>query len=155
MTKAELIKSAEFLQQPSLKAAQEYEQKSEFLANEMNSKMIKRSDLNLLIGLENTAMMEDNHRNHVRFLSSVFFNFQPQVLVETVLWVFRAYRSHGFNLTYWPAQLSQWVELFKTNLSKETYTEIYPFYQWMIINQPAFVSESDNLIVEGETPSHG
>jgi hypothetical protein len=40
---------------------------------------------------------------------SLFGDYHPEVLVETVLWVFRAYRSHGFKLTYWPAQLDMWV----------------------------------------------
>jgi hypothetical protein len=105
-----------------------------------------RTDLDHLIGNENMAMMEDNHRNHARFMTSVFQVYQPVVLVETVLWVFRAYRSHGFQLTYWPAQLDQWVALLKVHLSPDAFQEIYPFYHWMLINQPTFVIESDKLI---------
>lgn len=155
MSKAALIASATALQQPSTQVAQEFEDKRELLAAEINRLMISRSDLNLLIGEGNTAMMEDNHRNHARFIASVFLDFQPPVLVETVLWVFRAYRSHGFHLTYWPAQLDQWVALFKTHLSPEAFKEIYPFYHWMIVNQPLFVMESDKLINLEELPSHG
>jgi hypothetical protein len=155
MSKSSLISSASLLKQPSVNVATEFESKRELLASEMNRLMIARSDLNLLIGEGNTAMMEDNHRNHGRFISSVLTNYQPEVLVETVLWVFRAYRSHGFHLTYWPAQLDQWVELFKTHLSQEAFNEIYPFYHWMIVNQPLFVMESDKMINTNETPSHG
>ena len=155
MSKSTLITSASALHQPSAQVALEFEGKRELLAAEMNRLMIARSDLNLLIGEGNIAMMEDNHRNHAQFLSSVFLNFQPQILVETVLWVFRVYRSHGFHLTYWPAQLDQWVELFKTHLSPEAFEEIYPFYQWMIVNQPSFVIESDKLINVHDMPSHG
>jgi hypothetical protein len=154
MGKQELIKSAGKLKQPSTSAANEFEEKSGFLAAEMNKIISSRSDLNKLIGSGNNSMMEDNHRNHARFMSSVFISFDPNVLVETVLWVFRAYRSHGFKLTYWPAQLDQWVELFKIHLSEKTFNEIYPFYNWMIINQPEFVAESDKLISGSETPSH-
>jgi hypothetical protein len=118
MTKKTLIESAESLKQPSPSSAKEFEGKAEFMAAEMN-----------------------------RFMSSVFLHFQPLVLVETLLWVYRAYRSHGFHLTYWPAQLNQWVELFKGELSSETYKEIYPFYHWMIVNQPVFVIESDKLLL--------
>jgi hypothetical protein len=151
MTKTNLLKSAEMLKQPS----HEFEEKRELLAAEMNLLMLSRNDLTLLVGEGNSSMMEDNHRNHARFMTSVFLDYQPQILVETVLWVFRAYRSHGFKLTYWPAQLDQWVELLKTHLTKETFKEIYPFYNWMIINQPAFVFESDKLVITGESPSHG
>ena len=144
MNKSDLIKSAEKLQQPSQAASNEFEEKRELLAAEMNRLMTSRDDLAQLVGEGNILMMEDNHRNHARFMSTVFLYFEPEVLVETVLWVFRAYRSHGFQLTYWPAQLDNWVELFKTHLSAETFKEIYPFYNWMIVNQPVFVLESDH-----------
>lgn len=155
MTKEDLIRTASGLKQPSEKAAKEFFEKKELLAEEMNRIMASRKDLNALIGNENLSMMEENHRNHARFISSVFLHYVPEVLVETVLWVFRAYRSHGFNLTYWPAQLDQWVEIFKTHISKETFDEIYPFYNWMIINQPIFVTESDKIIINDNTPKHG
>lgn len=143
MSKEMLLALAETLIQPSAVSASEFEAKSEMLAAEVNRLMGARSDLVHLIGEGNISMMEDNHRNHTRFMSSVFLNYQPVILVETVLWVFRAYRSHGFHLTYWPAQLDQWVQILKLHLTPEAYQEIYPFYHWMIINQPAFVSESD------------
>jgi len=38
------------------------------------------------------------------------------------------------------------MELFKVHLSPETFNEIYPFYHWMIINQPVFAMESDKAI---------
>ena len=155
MKKEQLIVSAELLVQPSASSASEFDKQCDLLAAEMNRILSARPDLNALIGEGNLSMMEENHRNHVRFLSSVFHHYEPAVLVETVLWVFRAYRAHGFHLTYWPAQLDQWVELFKTHLSPDAFGEIYPFYHWMIINQPLFVIESDKLIMTGEIPSHG
>lgn len=148
MKKDHLIASAEELKQPSAITAEEFEEKSDFLASEMNRLMGLRADLVKLIGDGNSAMMEDNHRNHARFMSSEFHLFQPVVLVETVLWVFRAYRTHGFHLTYWPAQLDQWIVLFKVHLSPVAFKEIYPFYNWMIVNQPAFVIESDKEILQ-------
>lgn len=154
MKKSFLVETAEQLIQPSQKSAMEYEQKSEQIAAEMNSIMSERKDLEKLIGNNNQAMMEDNHRNHARFLSSVFNSYNPQVLVETVLWVFRAYRSHGFQLTYWPAQLDLWVKLLKKNLSPEAFVEIYPFYNWMLINQAGFVLESEKLSDTDKIPLH-
>jgi len=147
MSKDQLLISAGKLVQPSAASAEEFEKKREKLAAEMNRLMGARLDLTALIGEGNLTMMEDNHRNHVRFLSSVFHAYDPGVLVETVHWVFRAYRLHGFQLTYWPAQLGQWVELLKTHLSAEAFREIYPFYHWMIVNIPLFVMESDNLVM--------
>ncbi|MBS4060207.1 MAG: hypothetical protein KG029_07405 [Bacteroidetes bacterium] len=146
MNKEFLIKTAEKLSQPSAAAATEFSEKAEGMAVLINNRFKKRSDLNMLIGEGNLDMMMDNHRNHMRFLTSVFKHFEPEVLVETVLWVFRAYRSHGFKLTYWPAQLDAWVEIFKTELSPSAYAEIYPFYDWMIIHNPIFAKVSDELL---------
>jgi len=68
------------------------------------------------------------------------------VLVETVLWVYRAYRSHGFRLTYWPAQLNAWMVVLKAQLSEDTFREIHPLYNWFIVNQAAFVRLTDDEV---------
>jgi hypothetical protein len=68
------------------------------------------------------------------------------VLVETILWVFRAYRSHGFHTNYWAAQLNSWIEILRNELSEEAYTEIYPYYEWMQVNIPLFVLFSDEKL---------
>lgn len=154
MTREALLASATKLLQPSKSAADEYAQKSERLAAEMNRSMGARSDVDYMIA-GNLAMMEDNHRNHARFIESLFYAYDPAVLVDTVLWVFRAYRSHGFQLTYWPAQLDTWVEVLRRELSPQSMEEVYPFYRWMIINQPAFVLLSDSaLSAERPAPKH-
>ncbi|MFW5657234.1 MAG: hypothetical protein ACOC31_03325 [Bacteroidota bacterium] len=146
MIKRTLLKTAGNLAQPSVEAAKEFEEKQDFIVHEMNTLMNKRPDLKKLIGENNSAMMEDNHRNQYRFFVSLFRDYNPDTLVETVLWVYRAYRSHGFRLTYWPAQLDQWLGLFKAHFSEKTYAEIYPFYHWMIIHQASFASLTDDSI---------
>jgi hypothetical protein len=151
MTREALLASATKLLQPSKSAAAEYAQKSERLAAEMNRSMGARPDVDYMVA-GNLAMMEDNHRNHARFIESLFYAYDPAVLVDTVLWVFRAYRSHGFQLTYWPAQLDTWVEVLRRELSPQSMEEVYPFYRWMIINQPAFVMLSDSAL-PAETPT--
>lgn len=144
MNRAYLVDTASTLRQPGSDAREAYTNASEKLASEVSQRMMARPDLEKLIGgSENLEMMLDNHRNHARFFSSLFDHYIPEVLVDTVIWVFRAYRSHGFNLTYWPAQLDSWVEVLKTNLTLEAYNEIYPFYHWMIVNNPVFAALSE------------
>ena len=75
----------------------------------------------------NRLMTEDNNRNFSRFMESVFNHYQAEVLVETVLWVFRAYRSHGFQTTYWPANLNTWIEILKKEMSEKAFEAIYFF----------------------------
>ncbi|MEI6703632.1 MAG: hypothetical protein WCL71_08865 [Deltaproteobacteria bacterium] len=154
MTKEELLSSAGLLIQPSKQVSAEYGRKREQLAADMNRIMGERPDIEYMVG-GNRAMMDDNHRNHARFLESLFSLYSPSEFVETVIWVFRAYRSHGFQLTYWPAQLDTWVELLRSELSPEAMDEIYPFYRWMIVNQHSFVLLSDSFVpADAAVPKH-
>ncbi|MDT8441359.1 MAG: hypothetical protein RQ723_06830 [Desulfuromonadales bacterium] len=154
MNRESLLDSAAHLQQPSVEAAAEFAAQSMRLAEEVNRVMAGRPDVLRLVGEDNLAMMYDNHRNHARFMASLFQGYEPQVLVETVLWVFRAYLAHGFSLAYWPAQLDTWVELFRTELSEETFADISPFYHWLIIHQPQFVALAEGQKPEEPEPAH-
>lgn len=154
MNRENLLDSAAHLQQPSVEAAAEFDAKALRLAEEINRQMAARADVLRLVGEDNLAMMFDNHRNHARFMVSLFRGYDPKVLVETVLWVFRAYLAHGFSLAYWPAQLDTWVELFRTELSDATFSEIYPFYHWLIIHQPQFVALAAEQGTASSPPAH-
>ncbi len=138
MQRIDLIKTAEKLQQVSPKSTAEYSSKKDHLVDLINKKMESRADLLEMVGAGNVEMMKDNHANHARFLESIFVLHSPEVLVDTVLWVFRAYRSRNFSSTYWAAQLNTWIELYKKELSPECYQEIYPYYNWMQIHIPTF-----------------
>ncbi len=146
MDKNHLLETANKLKQVSDYAAQEYAKKEEQLIFQMNKLMLERSDIESLVGNNNVKMMQDNHANHVRFIASILKNNNPDVLVETILWVFRAYRSHGFSSNYWSAQLNTWMQIFKIELSTETYNEVLPLYEWMQINIPVFVKVSDEKL---------
>ncbi len=155
MTREELIASARMLHQPSSEAVAEYARHRDAMASEINRLMKSRTDIDYMVG-GNISMMEDNHRNHARFMESLMALYSPEVLVDTVLWVFRAYRAHGFQLTYWPAQLDTWVDVLRSHLSADAFKEIYPFYHWMIVHQAAFVSLSDQALQGPETHAgHG
>ena len=133
-----LIKTAEELKQVSKKSAAEFGLKKDGLVVMMNKRMEARPDLLEMVGAGNVEMMRDNHANHARFLESVFNQHSPEILVDTILWVFRAYRSRSFSSTYWAAQLNGWIEIYKNELSAECFQEIYPYYNWMQINIPIF-----------------
>lgn len=143
MNREQLIESAKGLIQISEESLNEYTQKREGLVAALNQRMEQREDAAMLVGERNLNMMKDNHHNHSRFIESMLRQFEPEVLVDTVLWVYRAYRSHGFNLTYWPAQLNGWIEVMKPALSCQAQQEILPLYEWMILHQPDFVALSD------------
>ena len=141
-----LLKTAASLKPVGAVSAVEYKHKTEQLVAQMNILMLNKPDVEILIGKDNKSMMQDNHANHARFMYSVFSNYNPEVLVETVLWVFRAYRSHGFTTNYWATQFNTWINLLKEVLTPESYSEIYPYYEWMQINIPVFVKISDEKL---------
>lgn len=141
-----LLETAQQLKQVSVKTAEEYHQNAEQLIAKMNTLMIERPDIEDLVGANNINMMKDNHANHVRFIASILKNYNADVLVDTVLWVFRAYRSHGFTTNYWAAQLNTWMTIIKEVLSPESFVEVYPYYEWMQINIPLFVKVSDEKL---------
>lgn len=151
MNRNELLASAEKIEQVSGLTYQEYLKKGELLIGKMNVLMLERSDLVHLIGENNVEMMKDNHANHVRFIASILKNYNAEVLMDTVLWVFRAYRSHGFTTNYWAAQLNAWIIIMKESLSPEAYQEVYPLYEWMQIHIPVFVKLSDEDLSESKS----
>lgn len=132
-------------------ASGEYLNKSEILVAKMNAVMLSRTDINSLIGEDNLSMMKDNHANHARFIASVLLHRNDTVLIETVLWVFTAYRSHGFTTNYWAAQLNTWIAVIKEDLSAESFREIYPYYEWMLVNIPVFVALSNDKLDDNKS----
>jgi hypothetical protein len=138
MNKQELINKAAEIRTPSMNTANEFRKASAVIVAELNEIMRSRPDLEKLIGENNLDMMLDNHNNHARFMSALLADFSPAVLVDTVLWVFRAYKAHGFQPTYWPAQLNAWIQLLKKHLSPEALEEIIPIYNFLLTNQPYF-----------------
>ena len=143
MTRDDLVKKAVEVTPPSPDCAGEFQKKSGIMAAELDSLMLKRTDLEKLIGPDNQAMMSDNHSNHARFMASLLRDYRPEVLVDTILWVFRAYRAHGFHLTYWPAQLNAWLKVLEKHLSSESFQQVSQIYAFMIVNQPAFARLSN------------
>ncbi len=137
--KEHILDTAKELKPPEASFCREFEEKWEQLAAMGTRTLFERPDLDKLIGPDNQKMAEDNNRNFPRFMLSLFSDYKPEVFVETVLWVFRAYRSHGFKTTYWAANLNLWVEMLKKELSPGAFGQIYPFYAWLIINIPLFV----------------
>jgi hypothetical protein len=138
VTKERLIRTAGEIPPASSEAVAEYERNRDRLVAEVNRRMETRPDLEGLVGRENLDMMRDNHANHGRFVRTILKDFDPEVLVETVLWVFRAYRSRGFSDSYWAAQLNEWMAAMNAILSTESAAQIQPLYDWFIVHIPAF-----------------
>jgi hypothetical protein len=79
----------------------------------------------------------------LRFMDRMFHACEPEVLVQTALWVFRADRAHGLQTSYWPANLDTFVEIVRVRMSATAFVQLYPFLHWLIVNIPSFVQLSD------------
>lgn len=146
-----LVQAASKIPVANEKAVKEFHDKKDILIAEINKNIESRSDLNLLVGDGNIEMMKDNHANHVRFIHSILKNPNAGVLTDTVLWVFRAYRNHGFSSSYWAAQLNAWMVILKDKLTRESYEQIIPLYEWMQVNIPSFEKLSNYGIQRDST----
>lgn len=146
MEKSDLINSASKIVNVSEKSALEYEKNIPLLVSKMNASMLNREDIDAMIGENNQQMMQDNHANHAQFIASIFNHPNPEVLVETILWVFKAYRSRNFHSSYWAAQLNSWRNIISETLPAEAAKEILPLYHWMQINIPYFNELSDQKL---------
>lgn len=142
----QLLASAQKLTPPPEKACEEFSGKISMLVAQGNTIIAARPDLDRLVGADNREMAENNNSNFARFMESMFTEYDSATLVETVLWVFRAYRSHGFHTTYWSANLDTWKKMLEKELSEETFVSISPFYNWLIVNIPLFVKITDESL---------
>lgn len=153
--KDKLIRTAERLAIPGPEAIREFRKLRSSLSEECTRIFEQRSDIKQLIRDNNLAMAKDNNRNFARFMESIFTDFEPTLLVETVLWVFEAYRTHGFQTTYWAANLNIWVDVLKSRLSEKHFSQIYPLYNWFIINIPVFTLLTDHAVNDSPSSSTG
>ncbi|THB78739.1 MAG: hypothetical protein D6B25_03525 [Desulfobulbaceae bacterium] len=142
MTKDDLVSSAKSLEFQE-KAADDYSEKRGEMVSRVNSKMASRDDIDFLIGEANLEMMKDNHANHGLFIESMLHSYNPEVLVETIHWVFRAYKSRNFHDNYWAAQLNAWCMVIEDTLSEESAKAVLPLYHWMTVNIPQFNALSE------------
>lgn len=154
MTKDELIASARHLATAPAAATAEFDSLRDALAAELSRRMLLRPDVERLVGIGNLEMLENNSHNMFRFIGSMLHSFDPTVLTETALWVFRAYRAHGFQLSYWPANLDTAVQVLRRQLSLAAFAAVYPFFEWLIVHNPAFVALSDAALQQGPTSGH-
>jgi len=95
--------------------------------------------------------LQDNHRNHIDFMSTVFQFNSVELLVKTVPWVYRSYRAHGFSFDYFPLELESWKNAVKKYLDPAAAGEINAVYDWMLKHHNKMIELSAVLPDEDET----
>ena len=145
MNKEGLIESASKLKRANTNTVEEYTDKSDMLVAKLNAAMLSLIDINEIVGYDNIGMMKNNHTNHVRFMAAIVEKNNPEVLVDTILWVFNTYINHGFQPKYWEVQLKCWKTILKEELTPVSYKEIIPFYEWIFNNINTIVELSSKI----------
>lgn len=126
-------------------AARIYEEKRDALVADVDRALLVRSDLSSMIGHAPIDLVTDNHRNHARFMSTVFQMNLPGLIHRIVPWVYRAYRMHGFSFSYFPVELAAWAEAACVRMGADA-EPIANVYQWML-------DQHDEMIERSKTPA--
>jgi hypothetical protein len=149
-----LLESCARLMEPLRSHVEAYRDRGEVVAREVSAALLGRPDIGELIGEGNGPMMENNHLNQVRFFGSILEGFSPELFVDTLHWVYRTYRCHGFHERYWEVMLPLWQEVMARELPTGAFETISPFYRWIIDNHNELVALSEeeaSPLGEGES----
>lgn len=137
--KSKLKQSAAAITKVSESSVNEFLDKTQILDAKMNEAMLARKDiLEIIGGKKNISTMKDIHINNLNFIGSILQTPDPDTLVDTTLWTFRAYMSRGFTSNYFAAQINTWIQLIKENISTKSFLEINSIYNWIGVNIPSF-----------------
>lgn len=139
-----LVVQALALPPVSRDAAGSYRSAGERLAERVDAALTARPGLADLLGGNPLEMMRANHRNHHRFLSTVFRVGDYELLARTLPWVYRTYHAHGFSYDYFPVELQAWAAALETELPPADAAAVLPAYEWMLRAHPAAVEAAES-----------
>lgn len=151
-----LVAEAARLPQAEAAVADEIEVEAHGLGAALDRAMLASGRVEELVGEGNLEMMQDNHRNHFHYMASVLRLPDAESFVDTVLWVIRTYRAHGFAPGYWEAMLPAALTVLGERVSTEAIRAATPYYKWLLERFPALAecAESRETVWE-RMPPHG
>lgn len=120
-----------------------YRDHADALARRVDANLLARDDLDRLIGANPLQVMRDNHDNHVRFITNVLALSSYQLLEQTLPWIYRTYRHHGFSYAYFPAELRAFCDAVRDELSAEHAAEIIAVYEWMLARHESTIAAAE------------
>ncbi len=135
------------------KTTYNYRDNRDLLLKSINSIMDSNSRINELTGFNPRQIMYDNHRHHQEFMHAVFCISDYRLLVRTVPWVYRAYKSLNFSYEYFPIELQAWISSMEQTEFSDTMKPIIEIYRWMISKHDKMVELAEKNVVE-ELPIH-
>ncbi|PKL49141.1 MAG: hypothetical protein CVV42_07345 [Candidatus Riflebacteria bacterium HGW-Riflebacteria-2] len=130
-------------------AAEAYDARKGLLAERVNQSLLTRPDLAEIIGSTDAIeLMQDNHRNHALFLTTVLHLSAFRLLASVIPWVYRTYNQHGFSLSYFPIALAAWKQAIEKELPPAAAAEIIPVYDWMLARHENLMELTRNLVAK-------
>lgn len=127
-----IIEEARTLPRISVEAATGYDSAKEHMIEQVDRELAALPAIHMLIGHNPLRMMHENHRNHARFMVTVFFLNQYELLARTVPWVFRAYHAHGFTYDYFRVELEAWKRAIADHLDGQAARAVIEVYDWVL-----------------------
>ncbi len=127
-----LLEGALGLPHVPLASAEAYTAAMPLLRKHTNTVIGNRDDFPSLTGGNPPGMVEDNHRNHTMFMSTVFTIGEYELLAATLPWVYRAYMAHGFSPGYFPEVVKAYMEGVSIHVPRELSGEILEIYSWIL-----------------------
>lgn len=128
----------------STTAANAYRDHIEKMERMVDAALSKKADIWELIGYNSLSLMYDNHRYHVRCMSTIFCFNAYNLLTPAIVWLYRAYHSSGFSYKYFPVDFRSWQKALSDILPTEAAAEINQIYQWMIDHHEEFLLLADS-----------
>ncbi|MEG6586309.1 cobalamin B12-binding domain-containing protein [Dendrosporobacter sp. 1207_IL3150] len=141
-----LIEDIRSLPPVSNHAALQYELNHNDLRLCVSRNMEHRTDIKELIGFNELSAMQEFHLNHARFMVNVLHLNSFELLGRVFIWVYRAYRSHGYSYEYFPIALSAWKDAINHHIEAESAAEIIAVYDWLIKKHDIII----NIVESGE-----
>lgn len=143
MKRKDLIEDAKSLKQPSQETLMEFTDKKEMMIRDLNDLLFSSPGFESIVAKDLHDMLRDNHQNQFKFMESVYSAYNADVFVNTVLWVFSTYRSHGFNLEYWDRLFPAVLKIYEKHLTGQAFAELAPFYRWLNAKKHVFIQLSN------------
>ncbi|MCT4634076.1 MAG: cobalamin-dependent protein [Firmicutes bacterium] len=112
--------------------ADEYEKSGEKMLEYVNKSMKEKANILTLLGGNPISLMEENHRNHLQFMSTVIKHKQGDLLVNTLPWVYKTYSSKGVEFPYFLYELSEWIKAIQDHVAPDCQKPLIDIYTNMI-----------------------
>lgn len=142
-----LVQDLLSLQAVSPNAAMTYGAVKGYASARVSDLVFSHPQANAFLPENKSDMAVNNHEQHAQYMESVFLDGADESVVDTIVWVYRTYTSHGFDLSYWPVQIDAWRIVLADLLPEEDYQCIAPYYDWLAGHHADFAE------LAGRTPS--